>query len=132
MLIGQEKRAAMYKIGTGMAGTLAGKVYLTTGSKKEGNMTWAFCRGKLYMRRAGEPIGAISVVDPNDFRIVSELNLDLEKSFKEHKELLRKNRSYPLLSDGDFLYTVVVTVEKRERVIQDEHAVKAAALRDLK
>ena len=43
ILMGQEKRGNMYKIGTGMFGTLAGRVYLSTRSRKEGNVTWAFC-----------------------------------------------------------------------------------------
>ena len=103
----------MYKIGTGMAGTLAGRVYLSVRSRKEGNMTWAYCRGKLYMRRAGEAIGAIQVLDPLDFKVTNELNLDIEERFKESKELLRKNKNYPLLSDGDNLYAIVMTVEKR-------------------
>ena len=59
LLIGQEKHATMYKIGTGMGDTLAGKVYIATRAKKEGNLTWAYCQGKLYMRRAGETIGAL-------------------------------------------------------------------------
>ena len=109
----------MYKIGTGVGGTLAGRVYVYAGSKKEGSMTWAYCKGKLYMRRVGEPIGAAQVLDPNDFRVLSELNLELEEQLKESKELLRRNRCYPLLSDGEHLYTVVVTVEKRERAIQE-------------
>ena len=95
-------------------------------------MTWAFCQGKLYMRRAGEAIGAVQVLDPTDFRVVTEFNLDLEAQFGDSKELLRKNRNYPLLSDGDDLFTIVMTVEKRERAIKEEHKEKAAALQNLK
>lgn len=43
MLIGLEKNACMYKIGTGMNGTLAGSVYLSVRSKREGNVAWAYC-----------------------------------------------------------------------------------------
>jgi hypothetical protein len=118
----------MYKIGTGMNGTLAGRVYLSTRSKKEGNLTWAHCRGKLYMRRAGEEMGAVTVIDPIDFRTVGELSLDLKDQFSDNKELLRRNKNYPLLSDGDFLYTVVMTVEKRIRSVKSEHLLKAKAL----
>ena len=71
-------------------------------------------------------------MDPSDFRVVSELNLDLDAQFEDQKELLRKNRNYPLLSDGDHLYTIVMTVEKRERLIKEEHKEKAAALQNLK
>ena len=95
-------------------------------------MTWAYCKGKLYLRRAGEAIGTVHVIDPNDFKIVSELKLDLEDKFKGSKELIRKNHNYPLLSDGEHLYAVVMTVEKRERLVTDEHKAKAEALKTLK
>ena len=61
LIIGLEKVACMYKIGTGFNGTLAGSVYLSVRSKKEGNLTWAYCQGKLYMRRGG-PNALIPVV----------------------------------------------------------------------
>ena len=125
LLIGQEKRATMYKIGTGMGGTLAGRVYVSCRNKKEGNMTWAYCQGKLVMRRQSESIGTVYVLDPNDFHVIEELNLDLEERFNQSKELLQTNRNFPLLSDGDFLYTVVMMVEKRDRNIKEEHSEKA-------
>ena len=47
----------MYKIGTGEAGTLAGKVYLNVPTDREGEITWVYCQGKLYSRRANEELG---------------------------------------------------------------------------
>lgn len=129
MLIGLEKNACMYKIGTGFNGTLAGSVYLSVRSKREGNVTWAYCQGKLYMKKGGtvmDPL--VLVIDPTDFRIVGELILDLEPQFKNQKELLRKNQNYPLISDGDHLYAIVMTIEKRERVIKEDQKEAAEAL----
>ena len=38
------------------------------------------------------------------------------------------NKNYPLISDGHHLYAVVMTVEKRDRLVKDEHREKASAL----
>lgn len=46
----------MYKIGTGENDTVAGKVYLSQQTDREGEVTWVFCKGKLYSRRANEPL----------------------------------------------------------------------------
>ena len=85
LLVGQEKRGNMYKIGTGMGATVAGRVYLNVRSRKEGNVTWAYCQGKLYLRRVGEPHGLVTIIDPMDFRTQGELTLDLEERFKDNK-----------------------------------------------
>jgi other hect domain ubiquitin protein ligase E3 len=45
----------MYKIGTGEAGTSAGRVYLNQPMPdKEGEVTWVYCQGKLWARRVNE------------------------------------------------------------------------------
>ena len=72
------------------------------------------------------------MIDPSDFKVVGELILDLEDQFKEQKELLSKNANYPLISDGDYLYAIVMTIEKHERFIEREHHNKAMALQTFK
>jgi other hect domain ubiquitin protein ligase E3 len=47
----------MYKIGTGEKGTISGKVYLSAPTDREGEVTWVYCQGKLYSRRANEELG---------------------------------------------------------------------------
>lgn len=84
------------------------------------------------MRRVGEAFGLVSIIDPSDFKTLGELTLDLEDQFKEDKQLLGKNKNYPLLSDGESLYTIVMTVEKRERAIKPEHSQMAEALKSMK
>ena len=51
------QRGGMYKIGTGESNTIAGKVYLHTATEREGEVTWVYCQGKLYARRANEELG---------------------------------------------------------------------------
>ena len=122
----------MHKIGSGLNGTMAGHIYLTARCREEGNVTWAYCQGKLYLRRAGDKLGHVTVFDPNDFRVVGELYLDLESQFNDQRELFMKNKNYPLISDGEHLYAIVMTVEKRERYIKEEHRAKASALNAFK
>jgi len=42
-MISIAQRACMYKIGTGEQGTLAGKVYLTVPTDREGEVAWVYC-----------------------------------------------------------------------------------------
>lgn len=58
----------MYRIGTGEGGTLAGKVYFTQPTEREGEITWVYCQGKLYSRRANEELGNIVILDPTNFK----------------------------------------------------------------
>jgi other hect domain ubiquitin protein ligase E3 len=50
LAIGAEKRAGLYKIGTGDNGTIPGKVYVQTKLDKEGELTWVYLQDKLYLR----------------------------------------------------------------------------------
>lgn len=72
------------------------------------------------------------MLDPSDFRVLDELTLDLASQFSQQRELLSKNRNYPLVSDGKHLYAIVMTVEKRERSIKEENKDKADSLGDKK
>ena len=73
------------KIGTGLNGTVAGHVYLNSRCREEGNVTWAYCQGKLYLRKAGDKLGHVTIYDPADFRNCGELYLDLEEQFKDQR-----------------------------------------------
>ena len=79
LICGDARAPGMYKIGSGLNGTMAGHVYLHNRTKDEGELTWAYCQGKLYLRKArATPIGSIIVIDPVDFKVSGELILDLE------------------------------------------------------
>ena len=66
------QRGCMYRIGTGEANTIPGKVYFhALTSDKEGEATWVFCQGKLYARRVneGSDLGHLLVYDPITFKL---------------------------------------------------------------
>jgi len=44
----------MQKIGSGEHGTIAGKVYKARPATDIGEITWTFCRNKLYTRRVDD------------------------------------------------------------------------------
>jgi hypothetical protein len=71
----------MYKIGTGEGGTLAGKVYLHVPTDREGEITWVYCQGKLYSRRANEELGQIVIIDPTTFKQEGMAKLFAGESF---------------------------------------------------
>jgi hypothetical protein len=50
LAIGVPKRATIYKIGSGENDTIPGKVYIQNLLEREGDLTWVFCQGKLYLR----------------------------------------------------------------------------------
>lgn len=84
LIIGDSRNPNMFKIGTGLNGSQAGNIYLSVRARDEGELTWAYCQGKLYLRKARATlIGTVTVIDPNDFKVVGELILDLEEEFKE-------------------------------------------------
>ena len=58
------QRGQLLKIGTGENDTVAGKVYLQVPSEREGDITWVYCQGKLYSRRANEELGQLIIYDP--------------------------------------------------------------------
>lgn len=58
LYISIQQRGAMIKIGTGAnPDTVAGKVYLHVPTDREGEVTWVYCQGKLWTRRANEELG---------------------------------------------------------------------------
>ncbi len=46
----------MYKIGTGEMGTTSGKIYAFAGTNKTEEVSWVYCRGKLYLRNNSKEV----------------------------------------------------------------------------
>ena len=108
----------MYKIGTGENSTLAGKVYLSVPTDREGECTWVHCQGKLYSRRANEDMGQIMVVDPGTFKVEGQAKLFGGEGWGKG-EGSGINRYYPLLTDGKNLYAVTMQIVKKRRRVKD-------------
>ena len=54
----------MMKIGTGERGSTAGRVYHTIPTNDMCEVTWVYCKGKLYSRKTSDAFGTLNVHDP--------------------------------------------------------------------
>ena len=101
-------------------GTIAGKVYLQVpNTDREGEITWVYCQGKLYLKRATEPFGNLHIYDPETLTRVADAKLfvaDLPNVQTSTFEQMNKN--YPLLSDKENLYIICAHIAKKKRVVK--------------
>ena len=130
LYIAHSARGSLYKIGTGENGTIAGKVYQSSPSDREGDVTWVYCQGKLFSRRTNEEFGSLAVYDAATLKKLGDARLVLGDLFGGNKTLKQQNASYPMLSDGEHLYIVTFQVEKRERKPKESLETEAQALTD--
>ena len=107
----------MYKIGTGENGTVSGKVYLIKSLNVEGDLTWTFCTGKLYLRKPDLPLGTIAIYDPEEFKFEGNLKLNCEEILTPHHSY-GFNRYHPLLSFKNELYAIMMKVVEVDREIK--------------
>eukprot|EP01022_Parablepharisma_sp_SALTPOND_P013306 TRINITY_DN1770_c0_g1_i1.p1 TRINITY_DN1770_c0_g1~~TRINITY_DN1770_c0_g1_i1.p1 ORF type:complete len:4067 (-),score=523.08 TRINITY_DN1770_c0_g1_i1:62-12262(-) len=107
----------MYKIGTGENGTVAGKVYLFNHSEDEAVGHWVHCKGKLYLRRGCDEPGLIRTICPETFQKTGALKLPFGDAFKD-SVAAKFNRSFPLLSDGENLFAIIVAFKNVKRKVK--------------
>lgn len=129
LYISQSSHNKMFKIGSGERGTVAGKVYMDAYDEKDGDFSWVYCQGKLYARRTSSEFGNMTLYDPKNFKKLGEARLICEDVFRGNKALKTANTYYPLLTDGESIFTLLLTVEKRERAVLVENEEKLSALR---
>jgi len=122
----------MFKIGTGDRGTIAGRVTVSVPVEKEGDLSWVYCQGRLYARRHNIDFGNLTLYDPKNFKKLGEARLVCDDVFRGNKTLKAHNSYYPLLTDGEDLYALLFTVERRERALKDDMKDKYAALKEAK
>lgn len=109
----------MFKIGSGVGNTTAGRVTAQYTIEKEGDLSWVYCQGKLYGRRNNSDFGNLVIYDPKNFKKLGEAHLVCDDLFMKHKALKTVNKNYPLLTDGDSLYALLVSVERRQRPLKE-------------
>ena len=124
-----QSQGNMFKIGTGEKGTTAGRVTLSVQIEKEGDLQWVYCQGRLYARRNNVDFGQLIVYDPKNFKKMGEARLICDDIFRGNKTLKTNNSNYPLLSDGESLYALLMTVEKRERALKQGMGEKQVELK---
>lgn len=95
----------MYKIGTLEGGNIAGKIYLFTAVTRQDEVSWVFCKGKLYLRSSSKEFGNIEIICPNTFKTEGFIQLYCPEIFG-HPSLQLINKNYPLLTDGEYLYII--------------------------
>ena len=109
----------MFKVGTGEHGTILGKIYLYATAEKESDGCWVYCKGKLYLRRACDDIGLLTIICPSTFKKIGMVKLCCEEAFKE-PATVKYNKNMPLLTDGDCLFIVTMQVKTIKRKLRAE------------
>ena len=117
LYISQSAHNKMFKIGTGERGTIAGKVVLEASVEKEGDFSWVYCQGRLYARRTSAEFGNLTLYDPKNLKKLGEARLLCDDVLRGNRALKTQNAYYPLLTDGESLFTLLFTVERRERTV---------------
>lgn len=56
----------MYKVGTGEGATIPGKIYLYSAVSKVEEISWVYCRGKLYLRNTSREVSILCNSDVLD------------------------------------------------------------------
>lgn len=95
----------MLKVGTGNGDTVAGKVYLNVGVKKQEEVVWVYMRNKLYLRSHSHEPGTIEIICPDSFSRLEMITLHCPDIFN-HPQMQVINKNYRLLTDGDKLFVV--------------------------
>lgn len=72
------------------------------------------------------------VIDAKTLKKVGEAQLAMNEQLRTNKTLKALNANYPLLSDGEYLYTITFTVERRERPLKEGFKEEQAKLIETK
>ena len=101
LYISHTQSASMYKVGTGLGSTVAGRLYQQHQNiEKEGDVTWVYCQDRIYARRNNVDFGNLIVFDPKNFKKLGEAKLVCDDIFRSNRVLKKANSNYPLLTDG--------------------------------
>ena len=76
-----QSRSCMLKIGTGENGSVAGRIYLKVDTNDQSEVTWVYCKGKLYSKKLNDPFGLLSVHDAATLTVESQVKLCLNSCF---------------------------------------------------
>jgi hypothetical protein len=97
------------KIGTGREGTRAGIVY-THRELLQGNsklLSLVYLKGKLYLKTAGDEVGKLDVLSPEDLTTIGKVYLNVDK-FMKNPHMAQYNKNFRLLTDGASIYTLMI------------------------
>jgi len=116
----------MFKIGTGEGNTIAGKVYLHIKNESiSESVSWVYLNNKLYARKVDESLGVLYVISPDTLMIENTVSLHCdERDILNTASSSRFNKNYPLLTDGTYLYIIVMKLTSVTRVLKGNSKVK--------
>ena len=110
----------MYKIGTGATeSTIAGKIYIEKKADREGDVSWAYCQGKLFSRRVNEEFGLLTLYDAETLGTIGDAKL-LSGDIFSSSNCQQANRFYPILTNGESIYLVTMKVVQKRRPVKPE------------
>ena len=124
-------KAVMYKIGTGMNNTIAGKIYIEKRAEKDGDVTWTYADGKLFARRAADQeAGLIYMFDAETLSALGEGKLVCGDIFssKSASQSNSLNRFFPMFTDKENNQICIITlkVTEKQKVVKPEMESKHA------
>ena len=113
MIMNLFNKGSFLKVGSGMQGTIPGKVYL---SKSEtvnfnGNITITYCNNKIFLRSASDQFGKLNVYCPETLKLEKSFKF-IDKDIENDQRLKDLNKNYPLVSDGKRLFAILTKFSK--------------------
>lgn len=98
----------MFRVGTGQAGTQAGRVYLEKQvhfpiATKVEEVSWVYLKGKLYLKASQKDPWMLEVISPETFQKEGTAQVFCPALFGQ-QSLINLNKNAPLLTDGQGLY----------------------------
>jgi hypothetical protein len=98
----------MLKVGTG-TDSIRGKVYLFEKMPclDDTFNKWVYAKNKLYMKSSNANAGYLTIINPETFKTEGKTKLLMSDSAK-HPILKKRNENYVLLSDGEYIYTLLL------------------------
>ena len=107
----------LYKVGTGNQGTIKGQVYLKNivVNTVEHNpmMVYVKSTNRIYLKTNQSKLGHLKIINPENLTLEKIINLNIPKEAKT-KTVLEKNQNYILLSDDNFLYTIMLEEKEKD------------------
>ena len=76
-----QSRSFMMKIGSGENGSTPGRVYNRQETNDACEVTWVYCKGKLYSKKVGDPFGLLNVIDPATLAVEGQVKLCVNDCF---------------------------------------------------
>ena len=114
----------IYKVGTGKNGTIKGQIYAKNivVNTYENNPMMVYVKNtkKIYLKTNQNTLGHIKIIDPENLTVEKIINLNIPQSAKS-KSVVEKNQNYILLSDDNYLYTIMLEEKPAKKKEKEDY-----------